>query len=795
LVRFFSFREEPTENVANTIALKTINSQLVSNIPSFDTVNGNLEDFVLVWFVDTRLDPSHMAMKDITSHLRHVINYLKVFSGSKQCIEFIQTVQDQGIFLIISDSSMENIIPFIYESKCIEKIYVLSENYSKTKKLTDKYYLLNYSTIPQGNITTLVDVLSKDVHVCSSYLSSLNVLSENSINKSIRELKNEDAEFMNFQILLEILCRMKFANDTDAKYDIFSLCRQQYAGNDQELETINEFEATYKSENAIWWYTRECFLYRLLNKALRTQNIDVIFQFRYFLADLHQQLAVLHRSSAPPGIVKFYRGQGINMDEITHISKNIGRIIAMNSCLSTSTEINVAIDFAQKALSYSSDVNGVLFEINIDSRVPTKPFANIDNLSYFRGEREILFSMGAIFRIISVQSIGNRMWHVTLINDEQHILLKELYEYLKDEIDEETSYHALVNFAFSWMHDLELSKRWAKLLQKENDNVEEEKNHDKIEEVYRKLGVKYIRQTTADQALNICTQDLGNYLKMGTIDIKKLADAYDALAEAFWAKEYYDRSIEHRKIAIHLYEQIELGSLDIASAYQNIGMAYSLMTNKKAEALENFLRAAHILGKCLPPSNYLFCFTYNLIAETYTDLGDTQTALRYYIKSVEIQRTHYFQEDGARQYGKQFAGTLKTIGDTYEQIGDILMAIENFKIYIEIMKTCVPCEYRLIAIQYTNIAKLYVKQNKTRDAIENFEKAIQTQQSYLPPYHADIADAYKDLAREYERTGDKTEAIRIYEKILEIVTLSQPKLVERYRKKVDELVNTQSLPS
>ena len=53
---------------------------------------------------------------------------------------------------------------------------------------------------------------------------------------------------------------------------------------------IDEFEEEYSEEYALWWYTRDTFLFRELNKALRFQNIDWLFQFRFFIHDMHKLL-------------------------------------------------------------------------------------------------------------------------------------------------------------------------------------------------------------------------------------------------------------------------------------------------------------------------------------------------------------------------------------------------------------------------------------------------------------------------------------------------------------------------
>ena len=74
------------------------------------------------------------------------------------------------------------------------------------------------------------------------------------------------------------------------------LFRQKYAGNEAELVYVDEFEAYYDTINAIFWYTRDTFLYRILNKALRQQDIDTIYSIRHFVKDLLVEMKKLHAS-------------------------------------------------------------------------------------------------------------------------------------------------------------------------------------------------------------------------------------------------------------------------------------------------------------------------------------------------------------------------------------------------------------------------------------------------------------------------------------------------------------------
>ena len=74
------------------------------------------------------------------------------------------------------------------------------------------------------------------------------------------------------------------------KNELVSFCKQYYKTNHVQLMIIKEFEKDYSSERSLWWYTRHSFLSRLLNKALRTENIDIIFKFRFFIKELYRQL-------------------------------------------------------------------------------------------------------------------------------------------------------------------------------------------------------------------------------------------------------------------------------------------------------------------------------------------------------------------------------------------------------------------------------------------------------------------------------------------------------------------------
>jgi hypothetical protein len=86
--------------------------------------------------------------------------------------------------------------------------------------------------------------------------------------ESSHTLKSDNSSFMWFQLFVEVLLRM--IQSSTSKNELIELLKKGNYENSNSI--IEEFENTYTSKTSIWWYTRDSFVYRILNKALRTQN-------------------------------------------------------------------------------------------------------------------------------------------------------------------------------------------------------------------------------------------------------------------------------------------------------------------------------------------------------------------------------------------------------------------------------------------------------------------------------------------------------------------------------------------
>lgn len=91
---------------------------------------------------------------------------------------------------------------------------------------------------------------------------------------------------------LDFLCYLP--NPPDYLQRLITFLKEYYKGIQIQLDKIEDFAKNYRSEYAIQWYTTDTFVYRLLNRALRQYNIEVLFLFGFIIKDIQKQLKEEH---------------------------------------------------------------------------------------------------------------------------------------------------------------------------------------------------------------------------------------------------------------------------------------------------------------------------------------------------------------------------------------------------------------------------------------------------------------------------------------------------------------------
>ncbi|CAF3997456.1 unnamed protein product [Adineta steineri] len=189
---------------------------------------------------------------------------------------------------------------------------------------------------------------------------------------------------------------------------MWATCRSLYRENQAQLDHIDKLEEAYVACEAIKYYTGNSCLSRTVNQACHSENMRQIFEFRVYISHLHKQLVEYHEQNNKDELTScirlLYRGKPLSGSVLQQLIDNEGKLISMNGFLSTTVDSQVASSFHgdDQASKDSIGYKPVLFTLEIDTKIK-QPYAYIATCSTKPDELEVLFSLGTIWRIKSIE--------------------------------------------------------------------------------------------------------------------------------------------------------------------------------------------------------------------------------------------------------------------------------------------------------------------------------------------------------------------------------------------------------
>lgn len=681
-----------------------------------------IDGFILVW-LDPVAETNGRFFIDWIKKFRSIVNVLKIFNDIQEFILFVNTKRNELVFTIIPDNVAKTVIPQINEVNNLSAIYLFSNtnvNITARNMISDKIR----GRFHQINV--LYEQLKKDAHQCDHDLASISIISDESISEASSD--SLDQSFMYSCILKEIMLDIQFKKKE--KDEFIAFCRVKYDDDDEAKKVIDEFEKAYpytleedgtltNDPSPIWWYTRESFLYSMINKALRTQDTDTIIKMGFFMSDLHRQIDELHSESNLRKSITVYRGQGIIQGDFDRVKTNKGGLISFNSFLSTSLDSDVALSFAMQSTTVH-EVIPVLFKINVD---PEVCFANLnDDISYFKGrEMEILFSMHSVFRIVQTR-YDNNIWVVELKstrNDDEQ--LRKLSVIIRKEIGLGTGWDRL-----------------GSLLVKMG-------NFEKADQIFRTL----LSSTRKDD-----WQMLAHLFNQTGYIAKQKGNLTEAL-------EYYEKSL---KIQL---EHLRTGDLDFATTYSNIGSVHDSRGDHKT-ALEFYQKALQIKQKHLNFDDLSLATTFNNIGSVHDSLGDYPTALSFYEKTIRIQ------ENELPEYHPSLAITYSNIGRTHRLMEDYSVALTYYQKTLDIFLRVLPDSHPSLATAFNNIGLVHDLLGDYSSALSYYEKTLDIKNKALPSDHPSFATTFSNMAFVHKALNHYNIALQLFERALQVSQKTLP---------------------
>ena len=451
----------------------------------------------------------------------------------------------------------------------------------------------------------------------------------------------------------------------------------------------------------------------MVNKALRIQNIDVLFLFRFVINDIYEQLKQHQCQST----VRAYRGQVMSNDELEILQRSIGKLVSINSFFSTSLDRETALAFLYSSRN-SSNLHRVLFEIDADPAVVmSKPFADIRKLSDFACECEVLFMSGCIFRLNDIHQ-DNDMWviEVQLCGDSEHDL-KTLFDHMKKDYgngDDEVDFVSFVS-VLRRMGKFELAE---KMLQRHLNELPP--NDPSLRHVYWSLGTVTQDKGDYDASLKWFEKSLEIYMKTNSSDYVSIGNLYNWIGMCHCKENDNETALEYYNKAIALFKKEHTEDCpDMSDFYNNIGIIYQ---NQKA----------------------------------YPD------ALVYYEKSLDIRKKH-LPDDHSKISTSNY-----NIGCVYDALGQNDLAMEHHTRALNIRVKSLPPEHLDIAKSYSIIGVIHEKKNEWQDALVNYEKAAKIYRSSLIPQHPYVIEVNEDIRRVSSRQSLLSNVLYFLRKVVAI---------------------------
>lgn len=447
-----------------------------------------------------------------------------------------------------------------------------------------------------------------------------------------------------YQLYIEVLLRMH--HKLSDRQCMINRCKESYKDNQNEVSIIHEFEKEYKPERAIWWYTRECCFYRIMNKALRGPDFDIIFDFRFFIADIAKHINTEYekfiRTTKMREPFYVYRGQRVSNEDLELIKKSIGEFLSTNSFLSTSKRQCVALAFIEKIIPTDGH-HRILFEIQIDPQKKTKAFSNIKESSYFKKEDEVLIMLGALFRIDKVlEDPETKIWMANLtLADDDDFHLRETFDHMKSKISEETDLASLGKILF------QMGK------------------YDQVERCYEQM------------------------MRSAQLD---LSAAHSGLSKAALGKNNFEEALSQERRALKIKKSIlPPDHTDLGISYSRLGNIYNKMDDSK-NALTYLKKAMRIEENSLPSDSLILGKTYHRIAALCNQVGEDSLALEYSQKTLDIRLSKLPPDSPA-------------IASTYSCLGDVYHSQENYSEALEYYEKALKIYEKTLLPDHENVIK------------------------------------------------------------------------------------------
>ncbi|CAF1328622.1 unnamed protein product [Adineta steineri] len=731
------------------------------------------ENIIIICF-----DPDN-EFNDHIEDLKQQINDSFIFySELELCINFIKSIVDKTIFLIISPSSISQLNNF----NQIKNIFLfdVSNNSNECLSFEDSKIIGIYD-----KFDLLLTAITKQINLIETKMSQCCFFDQ--IQYENKDLSKQSNSFLWHQLFPDVLLHL--SSD------------QQFENVDQSILEQFPWINDYKPNEAVGLFMKYPSLREFINKALKNEDIKQLYMLRYFLRDLIQNLQFdnIQQQNDQLWIIKL-------------ISVNDGQIIKQKYIDDTRRQfpdLSISIIFGKLICDMSQwNQSQAYFEYSLNNYSHTEDLAWVEHglgqAHHWKGEWNES-------RIYYDRSYERMMKNEPVRIKDSAVILSDIGKilYLQGQIEESFNFHekALAihmkyyspyhpHIAIS-LYNIGLIFR---IRQKEDEALVffqqvlliQEKYYDSfhvdIGTSLTQLPLCLTKEKRYDEALNCHQRALAIYEKYYPLGHVSVAFTLSCMSYMFYVQDkqnQFSEAVDFAQQSITFTEKSNPTNYRrIANNLSNISEAL-MCQNKFDEAFDFEQKALNIL-KIHCPTNII------KIIESLNQMGDLRRKqeknsrhikadIPFTLMSLGIIKYNQRDYDESLNYYYRAANILKEFYSTdYSQIIHSLNWVafiyykkQSYDRAIEFYERCLRIDEANSIPGQLTIDKFLMKLSSIKRAQLQYESSLAYElncllmrEKVLPPNHQDIGESLSNIGLCYEHLNQRKSALDYYKRAL-----------------------------
>ena len=213
-----------------------------------------IQKFLLLW-VDANVQSSGSDTQNTLKYLRTIVNDVKLLDKPDECLRILERTPDKRSFVITSGSFGKELVPRMHDLPGLDAIYIFCGNKQYHEQWSRTW---NKVRAVETDIKLIGEALQKAVKQSKQDNIAMSIIEVG--DGSTEDLNRLEPSFLHSSLLKDAILNMD--HDLEEEMTLFNdnIPKKMDEYDDKDAREMAEFQKDYRSDRAIYWYTKETFL-------------------------------------------------------------------------------------------------------------------------------------------------------------------------------------------------------------------------------------------------------------------------------------------------------------------------------------------------------------------------------------------------------------------------------------------------------------------------------------------------------------------------------------------------------